>query len=105
VFPFSSTSTPSVSTHHVSSPILIDQFVDVAHAPILLPNHDAGTGRGVRLELLEDPVSSTAALTDQVDHSCRASAPAAHVERTRMLPRGGVNRRFKTFTSGLTNAE
>jgi hypothetical protein len=27
------------------------------------------------------------------------------VESTRMSPRGGVNRRFKTFTSGLTNAE
>jgi hypothetical protein len=28
------------------------------------------------------------------------------VERTRMSPRGwGVNRRFKTFTSGLTNAK
>jgi hypothetical protein len=27
-------------------------------------------------------------------------------ERTQMSPRGGrVNRRFKTFTSGLTNAE
>jgi hypothetical protein len=27
-------------------------------------------------------------------------------ERTRISPRGGgVNRRFKTFTSGLTNAE
>jgi hypothetical protein len=26
-------------------------------------------------------------------------------ERTRMSPRGGVNMRFRTFTSGLTNAE
>jgi hypothetical protein len=26
-------------------------------------------------------------------------------ERTRMSPRGEVNRRFKTFMSGLTNAE
>jgi hypothetical protein len=80
VFPFSSTSTPSVSTPYASSPVLIDQFVDVAHAPILLPNHDAGTGRGVRLELLEEPISSTAAPTDQVDHSYSSSAPAAHVD-------------------------
>jgi hypothetical protein len=28
-----------------------------------------------------------------------------NTERTRMSPRGGVNRRFKTFTSGLTNVK
>jgi hypothetical protein len=76
VFPFSSTSTPSVSTPHASSPVSIDQFVDVAHAPVLLPNHDAGTDRGVRLELLEELISSTAVPIDQ------ASAPAAHVDHT-----------------------
>jgi hypothetical protein len=76
VFPFSPTSTPSVSTPHASSPVSIDQFVDVAHAPVLLPNHDAGTGRGVRLELLEESISSTATPIDQ------ASAPATHVDHT-----------------------
>ena len=30
------------------------QFVDAAYTPLLLPNHGAGTGRGARLELLDE---------------------------------------------------
>ena len=56
VFPFRAlptnptTSTPPVP---VSTPTP-DQFVDVAYAPSLLPNHAAGIGRGARLELLDE---------------------------------------------------
>jgi hypothetical protein len=38
-----------------STPLASDQFVDAAYTPILLPNHGAGTGRGARLELLDEP--------------------------------------------------
>jgi hypothetical protein len=56
VFPFAYTSSSSIPTK-TTSPLPSDQFVDSAHAPLLLANHGAGTGRGARLELLnEEPV-------------------------------------------------
>ena len=56
VFPFhalpskSTTSMPNVHST-IPSPY---RFVDVANAPVLLPNHAAGIGRGARLELLDN---------------------------------------------------
>lgn len=62
VFPFSTltppTDTTTTSLH--SFPVLPDQFVDAAYSPLLLPNHGAGTGRGARLELLDNAVVSAA---------------------------------------------
>jgi hypothetical protein len=54
VFPFSNL--PSVESPSSSSilPVSLDQFEDYTHAPSLLPNHGAGTGRGARLQLLEE---------------------------------------------------
>lgn len=62
VFPFhalpnnSITPLPDVS----STTPLPGQFVDVAHAPVLLPNHAAGVGCGARLELLEEQAPTDA---------------------------------------------
>ena len=70
-FPFSHSPFVHVSAPHESSPVSIDQFADVAYSPLLLPNSGAGTGRGARLELLEDsapPDASTSAHDDRVDH-------------------------------------
>jgi hypothetical protein len=72
MFPFSHTSFVPENTPLASSP---DQFVDVAHAPSLLPNHGVGIGRGAHLELLEDVAPSAdhaASGADHVDH------PAMH---------------------------
>jgi hypothetical protein len=53
------------------------------------------------LELSEDDNSIFSSHNSKLDNRYQILA-----ERTRMSPRGGgVNRRFKTFTSGLTNAE
>ena len=84
VFPFSKTPSsdvPSPSSH--SSPNA-DQFVDYAHTPALLPNHNAGTGRGARLELLTgDPADPSSPRMDQahmhgqgavIDIGCMASS-------------------------------
>jgi histone deacetylase 1/2 len=62
VFPFSSSASTPVDAPSASSPVSIDQFVDAAYSPLLLPNHGAGIGRGARLEHLEDdaPVHSSA---------------------------------------------
>jgi histone deacetylase 1/2 len=56
VFPFSSLPPPldTTTTSLHSFPVLPAQFVDAAYSPALLPNHGAGTGRGARLELLDD---------------------------------------------------
>ena len=57
VFPFSHTSSSTSAPLSSSLPTELDQFADIAHAPVLLPNHGAGTGRGARLELLTNPPS------------------------------------------------
>lgn len=62
VFPFSAlpvTSTTLIAPEKSALP-LADQFVNAAYTPLLLPNHGAGTGRGARLELLDEqlPASS-----------------------------------------------
>ena len=89
VFPFStftsSTDTPVTELH--SFPVLPAQFVDAAYSPLFLPNHGAGTGRGARLELLEDDhaaspelaatTSAVPAATQavhDVDHECMGHA-------------------------------
>jgi hypothetical protein len=63
---------PSVSvTPHTplaSYPTSIDQFEDVAHAPLLLPNHGAGIGRGAHLELLEDSPQAGDERAAHIDH-------------------------------------
>jgi hypothetical protein len=41
VFPFSHAPPVSEHTPPASSHVLIEQFADVAHAPLLLPNHGA----------------------------------------------------------------
>jgi hypothetical protein len=59
LFPFSalpSSTSPSLSS---SLPTSLDQFEDIAHAPVLLPNHGAGIGRGARLEVLSESPSSS----------------------------------------------
>jgi histone deacetylase 1/2 len=58
VFPFSNMPLHSTQSTLSSSPLRSDQFDDSAHPPSLLANHGAGSGRGVRLELLEDSPSS-----------------------------------------------
>jgi hypothetical protein len=75
MFPFSHTPSVPNTTPVASSPVSIDQFVDVGHAPSLLPNHGAGTGCRACLELLEDaaPAAEHAVSgDDHVDH------PAMH---------------------------
>jgi hypothetical protein len=58
VFPFSAlSSSPTPPSHH-SSHVMPDQFEDVAHSPLLLPNHGAGIGHGARLHLEEIPAAS-----------------------------------------------
>jgi histone deacetylase 1/2 len=59
VFPFSHISQNSTILSVSTTPPTLDQFVDVAYTPSLLPNHGAGVGRGARLEILdaEDPVN------------------------------------------------
>ena len=76
VFPFSTlpppTNTDTTSLH--SFLVLPDQFVDAAYSPMLLPNHGAGTGRGARLELLDDVTvlpAPTVAPTQIGRASCR----------------------------------
>lgn len=83
VFPFSTltppTDTTTTSLH--SFPVLPDQFVDAAYSPLLLPNHGAGTGRGARLELLDDAVVSAApaaAATPDAPDVDRTCMPHAH---------------------------
>jgi histone deacetylase 1/2 len=51
VFPFLALPSSSTPPSHHSSPVMSDQFEDVAHSPLLLPNHGAGIGRGARLHL------------------------------------------------------
>jgi histone deacetylase 1/2 len=51
VFPFSALPTPSTPPTHRPSPGMPNQFEDVAHSPLFLPNHGAGIGRGARLHL------------------------------------------------------
>jgi hypothetical protein len=60
-----------------SSYVFPDQFVDVAHSPILLSNHGAGLGRGACLELLMDssPIASV------VPAPAAAAQPAATLLR------------------------
>jgi hypothetical protein len=72
VFPFahlSYTDSPSNSIHTQAG---IDQFEEYTHAPSLLPNHGTGTGRGARLEILEQPPPSpspeSSPGTASVDH-------------------------------------
>jgi hypothetical protein len=50
-----------------SSSIASDQFDDAAYSSVLLSNHGAGTGRGARLELLDDiPVQPAAQPVESV---------------------------------------
>jgi hypothetical protein len=56
VFPFSNLPS-SQSSSSTSLPVAIDQFEDCTHAPLLLPNHGADTGRGARLEIHEESSS------------------------------------------------
>jgi histone deacetylase 1/2 len=51
VFPFSALLSSSTPPSHHSSSFMPDQFEDVEHSPLLLPNHGAGIGRGARLHL------------------------------------------------------
>jgi hypothetical protein len=51
VFSFLALPTPSTPPSHHPSPVMPNQFEDVAHSPLLSPNHGAGIGRGARLHL------------------------------------------------------
>ena len=53
-FPFSSLPSQDSPTSSNSSSVLLDQFEDCAHSPLLLHNHGAGIGKGARLEILTD---------------------------------------------------
>jgi hypothetical protein len=55
VFPFSNLPSSESSSTNNFVPVSLDQFEDYAYAPLLLPNHGAGIGRGARLELLDEP--------------------------------------------------
>jgi hypothetical protein len=55
VFPFSNLPSSESPSTNSSVPVSLDQFEDYAYAPLLLPNHGAGIGRGARLELLDEP--------------------------------------------------
>jgi histone deacetylase 1/2 len=64
IFPFSALPSSSTPPSHHSSPVMSDQFEDVAHSPLLLPNHGVGIGRGARLHLQDiTDASSDAPLT------------------------------------------
>ena len=68
VFPFANLPVSTVEPPSLhSSSVASDQFDDVAYSPLLLPNHGAGTGRGARLELLEDSPSSSSSSGGHVD--------------------------------------
>ena len=68
VFPFAKLPVSTVEPPSLhSSSVASDQFDDVAYSPLLLPNHGAGTGRGARLELLEDSPSSSSSSSGHVD--------------------------------------
>jgi hypothetical protein len=68
-FLFLPSSSDPTHTYHASSRVSIDWFADIAHSPALLPNHGVGTGRGARLELLEDlaPLGVDSAIASHVD--------------------------------------
>jgi hypothetical protein len=55
IFPFSNLPSSESPSTNSSVPVSLDQFKDYAYAPLLLTNHGAGTGRGARLELLDEP--------------------------------------------------
>ncbi|XP_071681644.1 uncharacterized protein [Lolium perenne] len=65
VFPFAHMPSTNTSVDPTSTPVSIDQFADIAYSPSLLPNHGAGTARGARLELLDQPSTPP---DDHVDH-------------------------------------
>jgi hypothetical protein len=67
VFPFSNLPSTSSPPSLFDLLVSLDQFEDYTHAPSLLPNHGAGTGRGAHLQLLEDAPSSTPVYV-HVDH-------------------------------------
>jgi hypothetical protein len=66
-----------------SSSILPSQFEDVTYAPVLLPNHGAGIGRGARLELLPD---SAPTLASHVDPTMHVHAPGSVPDVARSPP-------------------
>jgi hypothetical protein len=61
VFPFSNLPSSTSPPYSFDLPVSLDQFEDYAHAPSLFPNHGAGTGRGARLEILEDIIPASPA--------------------------------------------
>jgi hypothetical protein len=60
VFPFSHASSVPLHAPHAPYPVSIDQFADIAHAPVLLSNHGAGIGCETWIEILEDTTPSHA---------------------------------------------
>ena len=83
VFPFAKlpVSTAEPLPLHSSS-VASDQFDDIAYSPILLPNHGAGTGRGARLEILEEPSSPP----DDREVSLHGLGDRAHAHRAEPPP-------------------
>jgi hypothetical protein len=75
-----------------------DQFVDAAYTPSLLANHGTGSGRGARLELLDEepttpPVADRQPPPEDIDRTsptdidlhappCRHGLPCAHGSAT-----------------------
>jgi hypothetical protein len=53
VFPSSALPSSSTPPSHHSSPVMPDQFEDVAYSPLLLPNHGVGIGRESRLQIVD----------------------------------------------------
>jgi histone deacetylase 1/2 len=51
VFPFLALPSSYTPPSHHSSPVMPDHFEDVAHSPLLLPNHGAGLGQGAHHHL------------------------------------------------------
>ena len=77
VFPFSAlpvTSTTPTTPKNSTLPLPV-QFVDAAYTPWLLPNHDAGTGRGARLERLDD---SPPVVARELDGGCTGNVSPVH---------------------------
>jgi histone deacetylase 1/2 len=88
VFPFSQMPTNSTLPSSSANPLHPDQFDDAAYTPLLLANHGAGLGRGVRLELLDDdsPPPDRSDEVVQVDHTRLHGDVASHADRTTEEP-------------------
>ena len=82
IFPFAHMPTSHALPPPTESSLLsADRFMDTAYAPSLLANYDAGTGRGARLEILQE--------TDTQEHVDHAVQPPVHGSSLGFVPLHG----------------